>query len=274
MIVDYSGGTGILTQKLFGRTEARCGVIIVDSSPKFLRTAITNLGSDPRVAFRLLGYDDLRRRLQHLDEVLDRPILDRGLDAIVSTNAVHLYPNLLDTFRAWARASSIGTRVFIQSGNIGLDGSAPCGWIINDTIDGIHRRAVEIVRQRKEYATYAQLLDDARRMDSYASLRNRYFLSPRSRKEYCSALGGAGFSIDSVTIKKVDVSTDEWFESLSLYHEGILGWIGGTKKIDGQSPTSSALRDRLEIMREALSAYFCQRPVTQACWTHISGTKR
>src|SRR5688500_18276514 len=57
LICDYSGGTGILADRLLRRCpELRAGVLIVDSSPKFLRLALEKLGSDGRVGFRLIEF--------------------------------------------------------------------------------------------------------------------------------------------------------------------------------------------------------------------------
>ena len=74
--------------------DARAGVVIVDSSPKFLRVALEKFRDDPLVAFRLLRYRKDEKRLERLDEALGAPLLERGVDVIVSTNAVHLYPDL------------------------------------------------------------------------------------------------------------------------------------------------------------------------------------
>lgn len=40
-------------------------------------------------------------RLERVDEVLDDEILDRGVDGLVSTNALHLYYDLPETVRSW-----------------------------------------------------------------------------------------------------------------------------------------------------------------------------
>jgi hypothetical protein len=33
---------------------------------------------------------------------------------------------------------------------------------------------------------------------------------------------------------------DDWFEFLSAYHEAVLGWVGGSVKIDGVAPGEEA----------------------------------
>ena len=71
ILIDYSGGTGILLDRLRLKIgDRRVGMVIVDSSPKFLRIALDRFRSDERVAFRRLRYLKEERRLQYVDEVL------------------------------------------------------------------------------------------------------------------------------------------------------------------------------------------------------------
>src|SRR5438105_2771783 len=52
LLVDYSGGTGILADRLLQRIGDRpAGIAIVDSSPKFLRLALDKFRDEPRLAF-------------------------------------------------------------------------------------------------------------------------------------------------------------------------------------------------------------------------------
>ena len=48
-----------------------------------------------------------------------------GVDAISSTNAIHLYYDLEDTLRSWTRVLKPGASCFVQSGNIGNPAAAP-----------------------------------------------------------------------------------------------------------------------------------------------------
>src|SRR4029079_17370172 len=101
VLIDYSGGTGILLDRLRLRIfDRQVGMVIVDSSPKFLGVALDRFRDDPRVAFRRLRYLKDERRLQYVDEVLGPGF--EG-DVLVSTNAIHLYDDLEGTLRAWTR---------------------------------------------------------------------------------------------------------------------------------------------------------------------------
>ena len=70
VLIDYSGGTGILLDRLRLQIgDRRIGMVIVDSSPKFLRIALDRFRSDERVAFR---------RLRYLKEAAAAPVRRRG----------------------------------------------------------------------------------------------------------------------------------------------------------------------------------------------------
>src|SRR5690606_10005213 len=78
LVMDYSGGTGILAGRVLERWGSlRAGIVIVDSSPKFLRLALEKLGGDERVAFRLLRYLKEAKRLQLPTEVLGDTLVRR-----------------------------------------------------------------------------------------------------------------------------------------------------------------------------------------------------
>ena len=71
VLIDYSGGTGILAKRLLDRFGSKdVGIVIVDSSPKFLRLALEKFRDEPRMAFRRIRYLKDERRLEHVDEVL------------------------------------------------------------------------------------------------------------------------------------------------------------------------------------------------------------
>ena len=132
ILLDYSGGTGILAERLLhALPDLASGILIVDASPKFLRVALEKLGGDERVAFRLIRYLKEERRLETVQEVVGEPLLRRGVDAVASTNAIHLYYDLDDTLRSWHDLLVPGGRAFVQSGNIGVAEVPEGCWIID-----------------------------------------------------------------------------------------------------------------------------------------------
>jgi len=274
ILVDYSGGTGILLDRLKLRIfDRQVGMIIADSSPKFLRVALDKFRDDERVAFRLLRWLKEQNRLAYVDEVLGPDLVDRGVDAIASTNAIHLYLDLPQTVASWARVLRPGGRVFVQSGNIRNPGAGPREWILDETVWAIHEVATGLVRNDPRYAAYGPLLDDAARMSAHVAYRDRVFLPVRPLDYYVRCLEAAGFRMEDVAARTIEARVDDWFQFLSAYHEAVLGWVGGSVRIDGRAPTDDAVRDRLALIRHALDTLLGGRPSFRCCWTYINGVK-
>jgi SAM-dependent methyltransferase len=271
LVCDYSGGTGILADRLFrARPDLRAGVVIADSSPKFLRLAVEKLRDDDRVAFRLIQFVRDARRLQWLDEALDPPLVARRLDALVSTNAVHLYYDLAETVASWLRALRPGAPVLVQSGNI-RNPDAPGGtWIIDETVEAIADVAVELVQTDPAWIAYRDDVADAARMARYADLRRKYFLPVRPLDHYVDVFHAAGLAVERVVCRPIDARVLEWFEFLAAYHDGVLGWVGGVDKLEGTPPSDEAVRDRLALMRQALDRLFDRRDAFRASWTYLT----
>ena len=269
ILLDYSGGTGILAQRLLTElADSDLGILIVDASPKFLRVALEKLGEDERVAFRLLRYLKDERRLQTVQEAVEAPLRERGFDAIASTNAIHLYYDLEDTLLSWREALRPGGRAFVQSGNIGVDDLPEESWIIDETVEAINSAAGELVRTDERYTQYREGLEDPARRAAYDELRRKFFLPVRPLQHYLSALEDAGFRIERVDHVSIAADSAEWTEFLSAYHEGVLGWVGGSERIEGQPPTEGAVADRLRLLRESADRVFGGGSF-EAVWTYI-----
>jgi SAM-dependent methyltransferase len=271
IVLDYSGGTGILLDRLRLRIfERPIGWLLVDASAKFLRVALEKYRDDPRVGVRRLRFLPDQRRLETLDEVLGEQLLTRGVDVIVAANAIHLYPDLDQVAAAWVRALKPGGKVFINSGNLRNPRAAAGEWILDETVWVINDIAEGIVRSEPEYAKYRPVLDNAERMQAHAQQRDRVFLKPRPLEYYTAALSAAGLTVTGVREKTIVADVHEWFELMTAYHESVLGWVGGTKKLDGEPAAPEAVEDRLAIMRRAMETIFGGRSSFNACWTYIS----
>jgi SAM-dependent methyltransferase len=274
ILVDYSGGTGILIDRLLRAAPTRSfGIVNVDSSPKFLALSLEKLRADERTAFRLIRYLKDERRLQTVDEVLGDALLGRGVDGLVSTNAIHLYYDLVETLASWRRVLRDEGRVFVQSGNI-RNPQAPSGaWIIDDTVEAIQGEAQRIVRDNPRYQKYADALDEPARMEKHRALREKFFLPPRPLSHYLEAFDQAGLRVLDVKTQPVAARTHEWLDFLRVYHEGVLGWVGGTERIEGRPPTDEAVQDRLAIMGDALARVMADEKRFTATWTYITAAK-
>ena len=265
VLLDYSGGTGILASRLLDELgDARIRILIVDASPKFLRVALDRLGGDERVAFRLIRFLDGERRLQTLQEALEPPLLERGVDAVVSTNAIHLYYDLDETLRSWRAILRPGGHAHVQSGNIGVADLAGGAWIIDETVEAISAAAERIVGADDRWAAYRDRIGDPR----YAALRRKFFLPVRPLGHYLEALERAGFTVESVEHRTIEARTSDWTDFLAAYHEGVLGWVGGSERVEGVAPGEQAVADRLELLGLAADAVFAA-PAFDAVWTYL-----
>jgi len=271
ILVDYSGGTGILVDRLLaGHPALDCGIVIVDASPKFLRLALEKHRQDERIAFRHLRYDRTSARLELLDEVLGAALGRHAVDALVSTNAIHLYYDLPETLAAWVRALKPRAPVFVQSGNIDNPQAAPGTWIIDATVHAIGDVARRLVAENPRFAAYRAALSDQRLMAEHAKLRDKVFLPVRPLAYYTGALADAGLTVERAEARSIRARVVDWFEFLAAYHEGVLGWVGGVAKIEGRAADETACRDRLALMKLALDELFESRDSFQASWTYVT----
>ncbi|HEU6443885.1 MAG TPA: class I SAM-dependent methyltransferase [Gaiellaceae bacterium] len=271
ILIDYSGGTGILLDRLRLRIfDRQVGMLIVDSSPKFLRVALDRFRSDERVAFRRLRYLRDERRLQYVDEVLPAGF---AADALVSTNAIHLYDDLEETLRAWVRVLRPGARVRINSGNVRNPRAGENEWIIDETVYVVHEVATGIVRTDDRYAAYRPVLEDDERMRAYLDYRDRVFLAPRPLEYYLETLEAAGFAIEDVAERTIEADVEEWYEFLAAYADAVLGWVGGSEKVDGAPASEGAAEDRRRLLHDALAVIFGGRPTFRCCWTYITARR-
>lgn len=270
VVVDYSGGTGLFTERLLDHLgDAAVGVVVADASAKFLRQALEKLGHDPRVAFRRLRYLRDADRLQMLDEVLEPPLRDGGVDALACTNAVHLYRDLDPTFRAWRRVLRDDALVHVQSGNIDRPGRPSHRWTIDATVDAVAAAARDVVRDAPRFEAHARVLDDQERMEAHRALRHRFFLPVRPLDAYLDALTDARIDPVDVTPRPVRVPLDEWRDFLQVYDAGFLGWIGGTERVEGEPPREGALAQRREVLDLALDRVFGDEDAFEAEWVYV-----
>ena len=274
LLLDYSGGTGILTRRLLAQPGTdEFGVLIVDSSPKFLRLALEKSREDPRVAYRLIRFLRSEKRLESLAEVVDQSVWARGVDAVVSTNAIHLYYALDGTLKGWFDILKSGGVAYVQSGNIRNPDAEQNTWIIDETVEHIHRAALDIVKEDSDFAEYRSVLTDADYMEAHDQLRAKYFLPVRHVRHYQDAFLRAGFEVRSCVARTFDALVTDWYDFLSVYHEGVLGWIGGAEKIVGQAASDHEVIQRKRLMRMAMDRIFDGKNRFRASWTYFQCTK-
>ncbi|MGH8998945.1 MAG: class I SAM-dependent methyltransferase [Acidimicrobiia bacterium] len=273
LVLDYSGGTGIFVDRLKGALDSRegsIGAVIADSSPKFLRVALERFRHDPAVALRLLRWLPGERRLQRLDEALPAALLRRRFDAVTSTNAIHLYPDPASVAAGWAAVLRPGGKVFVNSGNIRNPRAGAEEWILDETVAAIAERAQGLVASDPAWAHLRPLLADGRRMGAHAAFRQRVFLAPRPLDFYVDALSEGGLVVESVDEASITADVAEWFDFLGAYHDAVLGWVGGTERIDGRAPEPAGVDERLRLMGEAMGTLFGPERQFRVCWTYLT----
>jgi hypothetical protein len=118
------------------------------------------------------------------------------------------------------------------------------------------------------------VLDDDERLQSYLDYRDRVFLAPRPLAFYTDALEAAGFEIAEVTERTIAARVDEWYEFLSAYADAVLGWVGGSLRVDERAASEEAAADRLRLLGESLAAVFGGRPTFDCCWTYITASRK
>jgi hypothetical protein len=76
-----------------------------------------------------------------------------------------------------------------------------------------------------------------------------------------------------VSERTIEADVEEWYEFLSAYADAVLGWVGGSVKVDGAAASEEAAADRLALLRRALDVIFGGRPTFRCCWTYIGATR-
>jgi hypothetical protein len=71
----------------------------------------------------------------------------------------------------------------------------------------------------------------------------------------------------------IDAEVDEWYEFLCAHHDAGPGWVRGTQRIEGTTPSGEAVRDRLLRIRQALYLLFGHRWSFRACRPYTTWVK-
>ena len=188
LLIDYSGGTGILLDRLRLRIfDRRIGVLIVDASAKFLRVALEKYQDDPRVALRLLRFSRRRSGCSRSTRC------STGVSSAASTRSRRERdPPLPGPRRGRSApgcaccapaATSSSTR-----GNIRNPRAKPGEWILDETVWVINDLAEGLVRTDPHYAPTATCSTTPSACRPTLAYRDRVFLQPRPLDYYIDAL--------------------------------------------------------------------------------------
>ena len=173
LLLDYSGGTGILLDRLRLRVfDRRVGVVIVDASAKFLRVALEKYRRRP-AAWRC-GCCATSRTSSGCS----------GSTRCSTSSSTRSPAPTRSTSTPTSRRRSApgcgalrpGGGVFINSGNIRNPRAKPAEWILDETVWVINDLAEGLVRSDPQYVHYREAVDDVERMKAHAEYRDRVFL--------------------------------------------------------------------------------------------------
>ncbi|MDC0255575.1 hypothetical protein OAK75_11805, partial [Bacteriovoracales bacterium] len=67
---------------------------------------------------------------------------------------------------------------------------------------------------------------------------------------------------------------DDWYEFINVYHEGVLGWVGGSKRITGKDCDPKCIEDRKILIKEAMKETFEGRDIFKAVWNYFIFEKK
>ena len=112
------------------------------------------------------------------------------------------------------------------------------------------------------------MLDDDDRRARYATLRRKFFIPVRPLGHYIEALERARFTVERVEHRTIAATTADWTAFLATYHEGVLGWVGGSERVENEPPSEAAVADRLELLGLAVEEVFAASSF-DAVWTYI-----
>ena len=267
-IMDYSCGTGIFPERLLKSTISCPRILMMDSSPKYLKLSYDKFGNNYKFFFRLMKYLKEENRLQTIDESMGKDYKEL-LDGIICTNAIHLYPTISDTIKSWDKLLVKGGKLLINSGNILNPSMDSESKLIDQTVNEIAKLSYRIVKETPKYSKYSDLINDVYYIKKHDSLRDKYFLPVKNIEYYTDEILKNNFKILEIKTINIDAKVDEWFEFLKVYHEGIISWVGGANKITGVEPKKDEVEDRIDIIKLALNEMFNNNNDFKACWNYI-----
>lgn len=270
ILIDYSCGTGQFTERLLRNHNGRARVLNVDVSPRYMRLAAERFKYDDRVALRLLNKSNDALGFQSIDEVADGLIPNSGADILTSTNAIHLYTGLPEALESWHRVMRSGGLVLISTGDMSNPKRTLSDWRLHDTVATVNEIALDVVRTDSRFEQYRNKAEDEDLLNSYASLRDYVYPTIKPIDLYLDSLSDAGLKPIHHFEVPVNITVRDLIDALSPYHEVILGWVGGSRKVEGRSPTKRALEDRSFLIRHCAETLYDGRGHFQCAWTYIT----
>lgn len=274
VVIDYSSATGQFTKRLLKAIQNPVRILNVDVSPRYLRIAVQRFQHDARVALRLLRRNANGQSFQRIEEVAGELVPHQGFDILTSTNAIHLYPNLPETLESWHRVLRPGGLVLVSTGDMSNSRRTISDWRLHDTVTTVNEIAQEVVKAEPLFEEYREKIEDDEVMRAYGKFTDRVYPAVKPVDLYLDALSDSGLKPLHFFEEPVNIEVGDLIDALTPYHDVILGWVGGSRKIEGTPPTEKALRDRLFLLRYCAERLYGTRKSFQCAWTYITCRRR
>ena len=178
---------------------------------------------------------------------------------------------VFDTFRAAVAATGADTTCFAEDlpfADRSFDTAVTR--IAAHHFADVGRAVSELARVASRVVLVEDTLYTDERVEAAEKLRDPTHVRSYTEREWRGFFAAAGLEVEEVEERTITADVQEWYEFLSAYHEAVLGWVGGSLKVDGREPPEEAVADRLALMRQALDVIFGGRPTFRCCWTYVT----
>ena len=199
--IDYSGGTGILLDRLKLRIfDRQVGMLIVDSSPKFLRVALDKFRGDERIAFRLLRWLKEERRLELLEEVMGPELLRAAPTCSPPPTRSTSTATSTDTLAFLGARAAAGRRAFVQVGQYPQPpGAATASGSSTRRCTPSTRSRPGLVRNDARYAPTGRCSTTTARIQAHLAYRDGCSCRCGRWTSTSTRCEAAGFTVEEVT---------------------------------------------------------------------------
>lgn len=270
VLLDYSCGTGQFSERLLSLVDRPIKILNVDVSPRYLRIAADRFKHDGRVALRLLRKLNSESEFEPLENAVTDLLPDTGADLLVSTNAIHLYSNLSRTLDSWRKVLRKNARIFISTGDINNPKRKIEDLRLHNTVTTVNEIAENVVRTEPVFEEYRDRLDNRTLMRDYLNLREHVYPPARTIDFYLDSLAQSGIRPIHYFEEPVNITVDDLVDALLPYHDVVLGWIGGSRKVEKTAPSSKAIQDRLFLIKYCADKILGSQNFFQCAWTYIT----
>ena len=270
IVVDFGAGTGTSSAMILNKFKGKISLWLVDNSPAWLGKAYEYLHSKPNVDFFIL-----EKKNDHYS-TLSETVGKESVNEVLSSNTVHLIPNLKDTFKGIFDSLKPNGIFIFNSGNIERKGKPKGALMLDSTVYRVHDIAIDLIKKLPKFKQYREGLD--KRIKEFLPQRKFIFPYPRDIKEYVDAVKAAGFKQVKTyyTCFKLKYSDYLKFLRVKRLQAGMLPEVGGNE------PTPAEIEDRDELITKASLKLFDElnekNPLAddkswQCEWAYVEGIK-